>query len=255
MHQILTMCGRYIITSPPEALRQLLEYLEQPNFPPRHNVAPTQPVPVVRLWEGRRQFALVRWGFIPAWVKDPRAFSLVINARSDTVLEKPAFRNAIRRRRCLVPADGFYEWKVEGGRRQPYAVLPRRRGPIAFAGIWEAWMGPNGEEIESAAIVTTEASAALRPLHARMPVVVPPQSFATWLDCLNVDAAEAARLMVPAPDDFFEAYPVSDAVNRVANDTPDLLTPLAGLPPAEPAPPPASRARAKLDDGAQGSLF
>ena len=108
------MCGRYAITTVPEALRALFRYLDQPNFPPRYNVAPTQPVPIVRMFEGKRQFALVRWGLIPAWVKDPRGFSLLINARGESALEKPAFRNAMKRRRCLFPADGFYEWKRAG---------------------------------------------------------------------------------------------------------------------------------------------
>ena len=147
-----------MLLSAPEAFRRLFGYPEQPDFPPRYNVAPTQPVPIVRLVDGRREFALVRWGLIPAWVKDPRQFSLLINARGESVSEKPAFRNAMRRRRCLFPADGFYEWQDEGGRKRPYCVRPRNGEPIAFAGLWETWMGPNGEEMETAAIVTTAAS-------------------------------------------------------------------------------------------------
>ena len=157
------MCGRYAITTAPEAIRQLFRYLEQPNFPPRYNVAPTQPVPIVRMIEGKRQFALVRWGLIPAWVKDPRTFSLVINARGELVLDKPAFSNAMKYRRCLFPADGFYEWKREGERKQPYFVRLKGGGPLAFAGLWESWMGPNGEEKETAAIVTTDGE----PLRSR----------------------------------------------------------------------------------------
>ena len=152
------MCGRYLITSAPEAFRRLFGYPEQPNFPPRYNVAPTQPVPIVRLVEGKRQFALVRWGLIPAWVKDPRGFTLLVNARGESVNDKPAFRNAMKRRRCLFPADGFYEWMEQGGRKRPFVVRPKDGEPVAFAGLWETWMGPNGEEIETAAIVTTEAN-------------------------------------------------------------------------------------------------
>ena len=126
------MCGRYLITSAPEAFRRLFRYREQPNFPPRYNVAPTQPVPIVRVVEGERQFALVRWGLIPAWVKDPRAFSLLINARAESVNDKPAFKNAMKRRRCLILADGFYEWKTEGTRKRPYVARPKEGGPIAF---------------------------------------------------------------------------------------------------------------------------
>src|SRR5678810_1055298 len=137
------MCGRYCITSAPEAVRALFRYREQPNFPARYNVAPTQPVPIVRMVEGERQFALVRWGLIPPWVKDPRKFTLLINARAESVNDKPAFRYPMRRRRCLMPADGFYEWQTEGGLKRPYCVRPKDRGAIAFAGLWETWIGPN----------------------------------------------------------------------------------------------------------------
>jgi putative SOS response-associated peptidase YedK len=247
------MCGRYLITTVPQAMRELLEYLEQPNFPPRYNVAPTQPVPIVRLWEGRRQFALVRWGLIPAWAKDPKTFSLMINARGDTAAEKPAFRYAMVRRRCLFPADGFYEWKAEGNGKRPYAILPAHGGPIAFAGVWESWIGPNGEELETAAILTTDANETLRPIHHRMPVVIAPEAFETWLDCRNVSVPEASALLQPAPDDFFRAYEVSPAVNRHANDSPDLLLPAKDVPP-EPAPERKPRVKVKADSG-QGSLF
>ena len=153
------MCGRYVIKTPPELMRETFGYAEQPNFPPRYNVAPTQPIPVVRLDNGRRSFALVRWGLIPAWVKDPRGFSLLINARAESVLDKPAFRNAMRRRRCLVPADGFYEWKQDGARKRPFYAAAK--GLVAFAGLWEPWIGPNGEEVETACIVTTAANRTL----------------------------------------------------------------------------------------------
>src|ERR1700754_4895572 len=155
------MCGRYCITSAPEAIRALFRYREQPNFPARYNVAPTQPVPIVRMAEGERQFALVRWGLIPAWVKDPKDFSLVINARGESVNDKPAFKKAMKRRRCLFPADGFYEWNRSSARKQPYFVHLKSGQPMAFAGLWESWMGPNGEEQETAAIVTTRASASI----------------------------------------------------------------------------------------------
>src|ERR1700719_1668021 len=121
------MCGRYMITTAPEAMRKLFGYKEQPNLPPRHNIAPTQPVPIVRLWEGQRQFALARWGLVPAWVKDPRKFSLLHVARGESVNEKPAFKNAMKRRRCLVPADGFYEW-TETGRKRPFFIRARTAG-------------------------------------------------------------------------------------------------------------------------------
>ena len=133
--------------------------------------------------------------------------------------DKPAFRNAMKRRRCLFPADGFYEWMEEGGRKRPFAVRPKDGEPIAFAGLWESWMGPNGEELETAAIVTTEASRDLAAIHHRMPVIVPPEAFDMWLDCANVDAVTAAALILPAREGVMEAYEISTAVNRVANDS------------------------------------
>src|SRR6187399_1270514 len=193
------MCGRYCITSAPEAIRALFRYREQPNFPARYNVAPTQPVAIVRMAEGSREFALVRWGLIPAWVKDPRGFSLLINARGESVLDKPAFRNAMKRRRCLFPADGFYEWKRDGNRKQPYFVRLKSGQPMAFAGLWETWSGPNGEELETAAIVTTAACRSIAHIHDRMPVIVAPAAFDFWLDP-NVDARTAAAVIAPAPD-------------------------------------------------------
>jgi putative SOS response-associated peptidase YedK len=256
------MCGRYAITSAPEAIRALFGFAEQPSFPPRYNVAPTQPIPVVRLAEGRHSFALVRWGFIPSWVKDPRTVSLLINARGETVLDKPAFRNAMRRRRCLVPADGFYEWKADGGRKRPYFIRPMAGGPIAFAGLWEYWMGPNGEEVETACIVTTAANRTLRHLHDRMPVVIAPEAFDLWLDCGHVDAETAAALIVPAPETLLEAYEVSTAVNRAADDRRELIAPLASAAapavdtaPPRPRPAKATKPAKPTSSGGQGSLF
>jgi len=245
------MCGRYVIKTPPGLMQETFGYAEQPNFPPRYNVAPTQPIPVVRLDNGRRSFALVRWGLIPAWVKDPRGFSLLINARAESALDKPAFRNAMRRRRCLVPADGFYEWKQDGARRRPFYAAAKSL--VAFAGVWEPWIGPNGEEMETACIITTAANRTLRPLHDRMPAVVPPQAFDLWLDCAKVDAETAAALLVPAPEDTFVAHEVSTAVNRAANDSAALIEP---VPPgaAEPEPKKVAPAKSKAND-AQGSLF
>jgi putative SOS response-associated peptidase YedK len=246
------MCGRYLITSSPEAIRNLFRYAEEPDFPPRYNVAPTQPVPVVRLVNGARSFALMRWGLIPGWVKEPNAFSLLINARGETVGDKPAFRNAIRYRRCLFPADGFYEWKSEGGRKRPFCIRPRDGKPIAFAGLWETWAGPNGEEVDTACIVTTAANSTLAPLHDRMPVVIAPDAFDFWLDCTRVDALMAGALITPAPENLFEAYEVSTAVNRTANDSPEVIAPLGEQP--EPVPPPRRAGKPKKDDG-QASLF
>lgn len=246
------MCGRYVITSSPQALRALFAYGEEPDFPPRYNIAPTQPIPVVRLVDGERRFALVRWGLIPSWVKDPRTLSLLINARGESVNEKPAFRAAMRRRRCLVPADGFYEWKADGTRKRPHYVRAKA-GPVAFAGLWEVWSGPNGEEMETACIVTTSANRTLSALHDRMPAVIAPEAFDLWLDCDKVDAEIASALITPAPEQVFEAYEVSTAVNRTANDAPALIAPLGSVPAAAPAKP-AAPAVAKKDPR-QTSLF
>jgi putative SOS response-associated peptidase YedK len=247
------MCGRYVITSPPEAIRALFGYGERPNFPPRYNVAPTQPIPIVRLADGGRSFALMRWGFIPAWVDDPKTVSLIINARGESVLDKPAFRNAMRRRRCLLPADGFYEWRA-GEPRRPYFVRAKSGAPLAFAGLWETWTGPNGEELDTAAIVTTRSTRALAAIHERMPVIVAPEAFDLWLDCAAVEAEAAAALIAPAPEGLLEAYEVSPAVNRVANDSAELIAPaLAAADAASPAAEPAPAKPKKPDD--QLSLF
>jgi putative SOS response-associated peptidase YedK len=262
------MCGRYTMTSAPEALRALFGYDEQPNFPARYNIAPTQPIAIVRLRGGRREFALVRWGLLPSWVKDPKAFSLLINARGESVSDKPAFRNAMKRRRCLIPADGFYEWKAAGARKQPYFIHAKSGAPLAFAGLWETWIGPNGEEFDSAAIVTTGANRALGDLHDRMPVIVPPQAFDVWLGQPHIegkdDLAAASALIAPAPEDLLEVYPVSTEVNRVANDNPKLLDlfDLSAEPVAAPTPAkkpkltkaPPEKVSVKKDDG-QGALF
>src|SRR4029077_1201702 len=149
---------------------------------------------------------------------DPKGFTLLINARGESVNDKPAFRNAMKRRRCLIPADGFYEWQEAGGKKRPFVVRPKAGGPVAFAGLWESWMGPNGEELETAAIITTEANRTLHSIHHRMPVVIPPEAFDLWLDGRNVDELTAATMLTPAPEDLFEAYEISTAVNRVVND-------------------------------------
>jgi putative SOS response-associated peptidase YedK len=254
------MCGRYVITSTPEAIRALFGYPERPNFPPRYNVAPTQPVPVVRLHDGERQFVLMRWGLIPSRVKDPKTFSLLINARGESVADKPAFRAAMRRRRCLIPADGFYEWMEAGGVKRPYFVrLKKSGGPFAFAGLWETWTGPNGEEMDTAAIVTTVANRTLSAIHPRMPVILPTDAFDFWLDSAKVDAKTAAALLVPARDDLLEAYEISPAVNRVANDSAALLAPVSQAAVArEPSEQPAPEKKAgpkKSKSGDQPSLL
>jgi putative SOS response-associated peptidase YedK len=220
------MCGRFVITSAPEALRRLFGYAEQPNMPPRHNIAPTQPVPVVIIESGYRHFHLMRWGFIPAWVKDPRGFALLINARAETVLDKPAFKNAIRRRRCLIPADGYYEWPQSETRKRPYFIHARDGRPFGFAALAETWIGPNGEELDTVAILTTAAGPDLARLHPRVPVTIAPNDFERWLDCSNDDAEGALPLLAAPAEGEFVWHEVSTRVNRTANDDAQLILPI-----------------------------
>ena len=223
------MCSRFAVTSPPEAIRRYFEYRNLPNFPPRYNIAPTQPIAAVRIdAQGSRELVLLRWGLIPSWVKDPRDFTTLINARSETVLTKPSFRSAIRHRRCLIPADGFYEWKGARGDKKAFLIKPSNDGPIAFAVLWEHWQGPDGSEIESAVILTTDANQTLAPVHNRMPSVIRPADFEAWLNCGDISAKEAVQLLQPAPDDLFKVVEVSARINNPRNDDPDVQEPLQG---------------------------
>lgn len=225
-----TMCGRFSLI-PTGDLEAMLGLAELDPFPPRYNIAPTQPVLVVLAGPPRepgsnlpdRRSLLVRWGLIPTWVKDTRNFPLLFNARSETAIEKAAFRNAMRHRRALIPASGFYEWCHDGKKKsQAYWVRPRHGGPIAFAGLIETYAEPGGSEMDTGAILTTGANADIAHLHDRMPVVIQPRDFARWLDCRSQEPRDVADLMRPADPGLFEAIPVSDRVNKVANLGPDL---------------------------------
>ena len=252
------MCGRFVITSPPAAIRQVFGYAEQPNFPPRYNVAPTQPVPVVILDQGARHFRLMRWGLIPSWVKDPRKFTLLINARSEGIQEKPAFKNAIRRRRCLVPADGYYEWHVSEGRKRPYFIYRADRRPIGLAGLAETWVGPNGEEVDTVAIVTAAASPDLAVLHHRVPVTIAEDAFDRWLNCSS-DSAEGVMDLLTGPEEGeFGWHEISTRVNSADNDDAQLVLPITDEQREAEAPKPkraARKAAAGGGDDGQGSLF
>jgi putative SOS response-associated peptidase YedK len=255
------MCGRFVITSPPAALRLIFGYVEQPNFPPRHNIAPTQPIPVVIPENGARHFRLMRWGLLPAWVKDPRTFTLLINARAETVNEKPAFRNAMRRRRCLIPADGYYEWQASEKRKRPYFIHRRDGRPIGLAGLAETWIGPNGEELDTVAIVTAAASADLAVLHDRVPVTIDPADFDRWLDCSTDDTESVMALLVPRGEGEFVWHEVSTRVNHAANDDAQLMLPITPEQQAAEQPKPVKKASprkpaaATSDESGQGSLF
>ena len=198
------MCGLYSLTKSPAETRAWFRYAEEAEFPPRAHVAPGQPIGVVRIENGERRFALVRWGFIPSWVKEVKPGKPLINARGETVLEKPSFRNAMRRRRCLVPADGYYEWSGPEGRKVPFYVQRKDKGLLALAGLWEHWMGPDGSELETATLMTISPNAELSVIHDRMPVIIAPEDCETWL---TGEPEESARLIRPAPDDSFTLEP------------------------------------------------
>ena len=235
------MCGRYSMTTPVDALRILFDVESALNLQPRWNVAPTQPAPVVTLGaDGGRHLAMMRWGLVPPWAADPSVGARMINARAETVAEKPAFRSAYRARRCLVPADGFYEWRTEADGKQPYRVVRRDRAPFAFAGLWEIWTGHGeGSALETFTIVTTEANDTIAHIHHRMPVMLFDRSaFATWL---QGDPAAVGDLLGSGDPAVIEAFAVDRRVGNVRNDDPDLATPVA-RPASAPEP-------------AQGSLF
>ena len=218
------MCGRYMLTSPVEALRQLFLFEQRPNLPPRFNIAPTQDVPIVR-WnrERARELALVRWGLVPFWAKDVKIGARMINARAETVATLPAFREAYRRRRCLIPADGISEWRKVGKARQPFLIKRRDGAPFALAGLWERWRVP-GEEasLHSCTIVTTSANELVAPLHDRMPVMLAPDDHENWLD----PEADGRSLLRPCLAAWLEAYPVSPKINLMRNDDAGCIQPL-----------------------------
>ena len=217
------MCGRYSLTTPVEGIRRLFDFAALPNLPARYNIAPTQPAPVVRRGgDGRRELALLRWGLVPSWAKDASIGSRLINARAETVADKPAFRAAFKSRRCLVVADGFYEWRKLGDGKQPYRITLADGGPFAFAGLWERWAPAAGEAIESFAIVTTDANPRLRPIHDRMPVILDPAGHETWLD----GGPAALTLLRPFPGDALAVHAVDRRVNNPRHDDPACIAPL-----------------------------
>jgi putative SOS response-associated peptidase YedK len=215
------MCGRFTLASPGTVVAELFGLDGVPNLRPRFNIAPTQAVAVVRDEGGTRRLAELRWGLIPSWAKDPAIGNKLINARSETLAEKPAFRGAFRSRRCLVVADGFYEWAKTGTRKQPWYFQLSDGRPFGFAGLWERWLPAGGEPIETCTIVTTEANELLAPVHDRMPVILDQSSFSAWL------GSEPGRppdgLLAPYPAAAMTARPVGLTVNSPANDTPECI--------------------------------
>jgi putative SOS response-associated peptidase YedK len=252
------MCGRYALTLPPEAVRKYFAYAGQPNFPPRYNIAPTMPVPVVVEKDGGPHFMLMRWGFIPGWVKDMKTFPLVINVRAETIREKPSFRAAFTRRRCLMPADGFYEWHRSGSENRAYLFRRPDRQVFAFAAIWETWNSPDGSEIDTVALVNGPANGLMSAIHERCPVVIAPDAMTAWLDPAT-QADQAQALLRPPPDDLFEMVRIGPAVNKVANDGPEIQDGFAPGAVVEPEPAAKKKSVARpappKSDSGQGSLF
>lgn len=227
------MCGRYSLTTAPQAMRDLFGFENLPNLPPRYNIAPTQQVAVVRTGDnGARDLVMMRWGLIPHRAGDASAAARMINARAETLAEKPSFRDLLGARRCLVPADGFYEWRLEDGRKQPFRIGMKGGAPFAFAALWDRWTVTaavagmeEGDEVETVTIVTTAANAKLRAIHPRMPVILPPEAFDRWLDPAN-DPAAARALLKPYPVAPMAFYRVTTAVNNARIDDPRCTTPL-----------------------------
>ena len=224
------MCGRYALYGPVSRKnRRAFEFLEQEiDFSPRYNAAPTQKLPVFRVSsEHGRKLTLLRWGLIPSWAKDSSIGARMINARSESVAEKPAFRVAFKRRRCLVPMSGFYEWKKEPGRKAPYFIRPLNTEVFAAAGLYEYWPGKDGEEpVESYTIITTEANELMRTLHDRMPVLLPQSDYEAWLDPGNEKTDALKDMLKPYPAEEMRAYPISLRVNNVKNDGPEIIEPV-----------------------------
>lgn len=222
---IMVMCGRFSFASPPEVVAEVFGLSEVPALEPRYNVAPTQPVAAVRHEEGQRCLVFLHWGLIPAWAKDAALGARLINARAETVAEKPAFRAALRARRCLVLADGFYEWARHGGAKQPYFITFADGRPFALAGLWERWVG-GGQRVESCTILTTTPNEVVAPLHDRMPVILPPPAFDLWLDPAVGDPGRLKQLLRPHPAAGMTAWPVSPRVNSPRVDDPSCREPL-----------------------------
>ncbi|MDR3438842.1 SOS response-associated peptidase [Telmatospirillum sp.] len=226
------MCGRYVSMQPPEALRRIFGTTGVfADLSARYNIAPTQAVLAVRFNRDTRERSLdlLRWGLIPHWAKDPSIGVKLINARAETITEKPAFRQAFAKRRCLIPADAFYEWKTGTKPKQPYAISLSDGRPFAFAGLWENWKGPEGIWVRTCTIITTSANALMVPLHDRMPVILDPVDYGMWLGEEEADQEQILALLRPFPADRMKAVPVSRDINDVRLAEPSLLTPLPEL--------------------------
>ncbi len=222
------MCGRFVLMTPGKSLASHFRLTEEPELEPRYNVAPTQLVPIIRKspQPSPRELAICRWGLVPFWAKDASIGPRLINARSESVAEKPAFKAAFKARRCLVPADGFYEWKRLGRVRQPYFFTRADRQVFAFAGLWDRWKGPDNVVIESFTVLTVDANELVLPVHDRMPVILAEQDYDLWLDPMMKEPKLLKPLLRGYPAPEMIGYPVSGRVNKSDSDGPDLIQPV-----------------------------
>jgi len=225
------MCGRFTLRAPASTVAEQFNLFDVAEYRPRFNIAPTQPVAVVRIAPesdaAGRQLAWLRWGLVPSWAKDPAIGNSLINARAETVAEKPAFRAALRRRRCLVVADGFYEWQRTGSRKQPYFIRLRDDRPFAFAGLWESWEGPDHSALETCTLITTAPNELMEPIHNRMPVILAPGDYDRWLDPAIQGPEQLRPLLKPYSGGEMVAWAVSTHVNSPRNDDPQCIAPAA----------------------------
>lgn len=218
------MCGRFSFTQPDKIVAEIFQLASVPPLSPRYNIAPTQSVPTVLVSDDKnRHLKMLRWGLIPSWAKDIKMGAKLINARAETVSEKPAFRSAFKRRRCLILADGFYEWQEQGGKKQPFYFALQDGKPFAFAGLWEGWEKSEDEAIESCTILTTEANELMRPIHDRMPVILDPKDYDKWLDPEVQKPESLQSLLQPYQSEEMNFYPVSTKVNNAKTDSPDCI--------------------------------
>lgn len=214
------MCGRYFLDTLPELLAQQFRMHKYPVYSASYNIAPTQPNLILRQHGADLEWAWVRWGLIPHWAKDPGMAAKMVNARAETVADKPAFRGAFRYRRCIIPASGFFEWQATAAGKQPYAIVPTDLPSFGLAGLWEHWTAADGSVVETSTILTTSPNALMATLHDRMPVILDSADYATWIEATP---AQAQGLLLPFPSERMRAYPVAKAVGNVRNNTPELI--------------------------------
>jgi len=221
------MCGRFALKNP-QALKAAFDLKDMPDLPPRYNIAPSQDIAIIRADASGRHLSMAHWGLIPSWAKEADGGYSTINARAETVDTKPTFLAPFKRHRCLIPADGFYEWHEEGGIKRPHHIGMKDGSPFALAGLWDVWKGPQGD-VTSCTIIVTVANQFMKPLHDRMPVILDPRDHERWLDPDNQDTASLKALLSPAPEDWLTEWPVSRQLNNPRHEGPDCLVPTGGI--------------------------